>query len=115
MLDKKTVQEYNDFLIAHIAFNMLNFISDNDGAKIYQRLSSIEIDSCQLNYTFEVLGDLNGIVVSLGSLPFYAESQEKAAELELEIKENIEGLLEEQGIQTLEKFKQGKAHLTIIK
>lgn len=107
MLNEQTVNEYNDYLISNLAYNMVNILTTFKEVQIFQRLSKIEGKDCEFTYEFEVMGEFLGIEFPLGKVPLCCNTYDKAIEQESKIKTTIENLIEKHsGIKTLEKIEE---------
>lgn len=123
-MDHNTIiEEYTDYLVSNIAYNMVVALTTIEDLEVYQRLAIIDMKESLFKYEIEVIGSVGSIDIPFGKVPLICDSLEQAEKLEKKFRNTIEQLIEENsGIKTLEKYeleqlekKCKKSNLKIIK
>lgn len=117
------IEEYTDFLVSNIAYNMVVALTTLDDLEVYQRLSKIDMEDSLFKYEIEIIGNAQEIEIPFGKVPLVCESYEEAQEFEKQFRNTIEQLIEQHsGIKTLSKMeseeiekKSKRSNLKIIK
>ena len=82
------IEEYTDYLVSNIAYNMVVALTTIEDLEVYQRLSVIDMKESLFKYEIEVIGSVGNIDIPFGKVPLICDSLEQAEKLEKKCKKS---------------------------